>query len=180
MSIGKRLIDLARSELNSLLDRAAELDEDLRGDQWGGDLNGISEEELAAELERRRRAREEAEEAATGKRAPPDEEAKRTTTSARAASGATGARASSNRAGGPRAETPRRTAAGDSAIRRAYAALEVPPGSDFDTVRKAYRRLMRKYHPDLHGGSPEEQRAANDLAQRLTEAYKLLEKQTRR
>ena len=39
---------------------------------------------------------------------------------------------------------------------------------------------MRKYHPDLHRGSPEAQRAATDLAQRLTEAYKVLEKQTRR
>jgi DnaJ-domain-containing protein 1 len=169
MSIGKRLIDLARSELNSLLDRAAELDGDLRDDRWGGDLDGISEDELAAELERRRRAREEAEEAAHGPRDRPDDAKAARDGEARASSGARA-----------RPETPRRTAAGDSAIRRAYSALEVPPGSDFETVRKAYRRLMRKYHPDLHGGSPEEQRAANDLAQRLTEAYKLLEKQTRR
>ncbi len=39
---------------------------------------------------------------------------------------------------------------------------------------------MRKYHPDLHTGAPEKQRAATDLAQRLTEAYKTLEKQLRR
>ncbi len=158
MSIGKRLIDLARSELNALLEKAAELD-DRYDDSWGNDLGGLSDKELEAELERRRRAREEAEEAATGRRP----------SSARP--GATGA---------PRSEPPRRTAAGDSAIRKAYAALEVPPGSDFETIRKAYRRLMRKYHPDLHRGSPEAQRAATDLAQRLTEAYKLLEKQTRR
>ena len=43
MSIGKRLIDLARSELNSLLDKAAEVDEpddrsdDRSGDRWGGE-----------------------------------------------------------------------------------------------------------------------------------------------
>ena len=71
MSIGKRLIDLARSELNSLLDRAAELDEDLRDDRWGGGLDGISETELAAELERRRRAREEAEEGTAAGHARP-------------------------------------------------------------------------------------------------------------
>ena len=58
--------------------------------------------------------------------------------------------------------------------------LEVPAGSDFETVRKSYRRLMRKYHPDLHTASPEKQRAANDLTQRLTDAYKLLEKQLRK
>ena len=39
---------------------------------------------------------------------------------------------------------------------------------------------MRKYHPDLHRGSPEAQRAATDLAQRLTESYKLLERHLRR
>ncbi|MDB4980630.1 MAG: hypothetical protein JWM82_1382, partial [Myxococcales bacterium] len=64
MSIGKRLIDLARSELNSLLDRAAELEDDVRDDSWGGGLEGLSDTDLQAELERRRRAREEAEEAA--------------------------------------------------------------------------------------------------------------------
>lgn len=159
MSIGRRLINLARSELNSLLDKAADSssDEDLRDDSWG-DLHGISDQELAAELERRRQAREEAEHAANGTR-PPPREAPRP---------------------GPRPATPRRTPGGDDAIRRAYAALEVSPGSDFDTVRKAYRRLMRKYHPDLHTASPEAQRAANDLAQKLTESYKLLEKQLRK
>jgi DnaJ-domain-containing protein 1 len=164
MSISRRLIDLARAELNSLLDRAArsdEEDETRRSRTWDGDdsLRGLSDEELAAEIERRRRAREEVEDAVNGRRRPTP-------------------RPSSERF--RRAEPPRRTAAGDEAIRKAYAALEVPAGSDFDAVRKAYRRLMRKYHPDLHTSSPEKQRAANDLAQRLTEAYKLLEKQLRK
>jgi len=160
MSIGKRLIDLARAELNSLLDRAARSeDEDDRsrrrwnsaGGESGGDFAGMSDAELAAEIERRRKARDEVEEAVHGKRrtAPP-----------------------------PR--TPPRTASGDDAIRKAYAALEVPAGSDFETVKKSYRRLMRKYHPDLHGGAPEKSRAATDLTQRLTQAYKTLEKHLRR
>jgi DnaJ-domain-containing protein 1 len=174
MSIGKRLIDLARAELNSLLDKAAEYDErrDLDDDSWGSDLHNMSDAELQAEIERRRHAREEAEEAATGKRP----EASRAGASPRSDAGAR----SSARGAGARSEPPRRTASGDAAVRKAYAALEVPPGSDFETIRKAYRRLMRKYHPDLHRGSPEAQRAATDLAQRLTEAYKVLEKQTRR
>jgi DnaJ-domain-containing protein 1 len=157
VSIGKRLIDLARAELNSLLDRAARGDDDdgyrSRGRSGGdGEFAGLSDDELAAEIERRRRAREEVEDAIRGgrpRRAPP-----------------------------PR--TPPRTAAGDDAIRKAYAALEVPAGSDFETVRRSYRRLMRKYHPDLHGGAPEKQRAATDLTQRLTQAYKALEKHLRR
>jgi DnaJ-domain-containing protein 1 len=176
MSIGKRLIDLARSELNALLDKAAEIDDRHQQDEDGwGELSSLSDEELEAELERRRRAREEAEEAATGRKsagragAPPRAER---------AGGAPGGRTAN---GSRRADPPpRRTASGDDAIRKAYAALEVPPGSDFETIRKAYRRLMRKYHPDLHRASPEAQKAATDLTQRLTEAYKLLEKQARR
>lgn len=159
MSIGRRLIDLARSELNSLLDRAAREDED-EPDWRRSEVGAMSDQELEAELERRRRARQEAEDAAHGRRRPDPEPPPR-------------ARPSS-------APPPRRTAAGDNAIRKAYAALEVPPGSDFETVRRSYRRLMRKYHPDLHGGSPEKHRAATDLTQRLTEAYKTLEKHLRR
>ena len=168
MSIGKRLIDLARSELNSLLDKAADSsdEEDLRDDAWGNDLHGIKDQDLEAELERRRQAREEAEHAARGTKPTPRPGAS--------------ARPGPRPGAGPRPQPPRRTPSGDEAIRRAYAALEVPPGSDFDTVRKAYRRLMRKYHPDLHEARPETQKAANDLAQRLTESYKLLEKQLRK
>jgi DnaJ-domain-containing protein 1 len=157
MSIGKRLIDLARAELNSLLDRAARTGDDdddrrSRGDD-DGDYAGMSAEELAAEIERRRRAREEVDDLLGGKRSRPEP---------------------------PPRRPPPRTAAGDDAIRKAYAALEVPAGSDFETVRKSYRRLMRKYHPDLHGGTPEKARAATDLTQRLTQAYKTLEKHLRR
>ena len=167
MSIGRRLIDLARAELNSLLEKAAQSDEE--EDRYGdgarrtaaSDPGSMSDRELEEEMERRRQARAEAEAAARGGRrassAPP-----RSSSSARSSS------------------PPRRTAAGDEAIRKAYAALEIPAGSDFETVRRSYRTLMRKYHPDLHTGAPEKQRAATDLAQRLTEAYKTLEKQLRR
>ena len=169
MSISKRLIDLARSELNSLLEKAAKTDDEgddddrrygARGAGAGADLSSMSDEELAAEIERRRRAREEVEDVVGGRRRPqpPRQPPPRQ----------------------PPPRTPPRTAAGDDAIRKAYAALEVPPGSDFETVRKSYRRLMRKYHPDLHAGTPDKNRAATDLTQRLTQAYKTLEKNMRR
>ena len=161
MSIGKRLIDLARAELNSLLDKAAHSDDDDDGgyrSRWrrpsaDGEFAGMSDVELAAEIERRRRAREEVEDALGGRRSRPEPP--------------------------PRRPPPPRTAAGDDALRKAYAALEVPAGSDFETVRKSYRRLMRKYHPDLHAGTPDKNRAATDLTQRLTQAYKTLEKHLR-
>jgi DnaJ-domain-containing protein 1 len=149
MSIGKRLIDLARSELNSLLDKAAQVDDSDDRD-YGGDVSSLSDAELAAEIERRRQARAEVEQAMRGRPGPPPRSA------------------------------PRRTAAGDEAIRKAYAALEIRPGSDFETVRSSYRRLMRKYHPDLHAETPEQQRVATDLTQHLTEAYKTLERHLRR
>jgi len=155
MSIGKRLIDLARSELNSLLEKASHIDgdDDDHDDdgrarrRYGSDYAGLSDAELAEEIERRRQAREEVEQATSRTRRPE-----------------------------PRTPPPRRTAAGDEAIRKAYAALEVPAGSDMETVKRSYRRLMRKYHPDLNAGSAEKQRAATDLSQRLSEAYATLEK----
>ncbi|HEY6476234.1 MAG TPA: J domain-containing protein [Polyangia bacterium] len=155
MSIGKRLIDLARSELNSLLEKAAHVDGDDDDDQsrprYGSEYGSMSDKELAEEIERRRQAREEVEQATSHTRRPE-----------------------------PRTPPPRRTAAGDDAIRKAYAALEVPAGSDLETDKRSYRRLMRKYHPDLNAGSKEKQRAATDLSQRLTEAYKTLERHLRR
>ena len=161
MSIGKRLIDLARSELNSLLDKAARVDGDEADDRerrrYGSEFPSMSDKELDEEIERRRQAREEVEQA-TNRNYRPEAGTSSRTSSA----------------------PPRRTAAGDEAIRRAYAALEVPAGSDLETVKRSYRRLMRKYHPDLNAGSSEKQRAATDLSQRLTEAYKTLERHLRR
>jgi curved DNA-binding protein CbpA len=65
-------------------------------------------------------------------------------------------------------------------VRRAYAALEVPVGSNFETVRKSYRALMRKYHPDHHSESPEKQKTATELTQKLTDAYRVLERKLRK
>ena len=57
-----------------------------------------------------------------------------------------------------------------------YANLEVPYGADWETVRKSWRRLLKKYHPDLHGDDPEKRRIANELTAELTRAYRELEK----
>jgi DnaJ-domain-containing protein 1 len=174
MSISRRLFNMARSELNSLLDRAADWesarhsdrdpDEDLYR-RYG--LDELSDEQLEAELERRQRARAAFRAKMHQSAQPPPR------------SGAQGgARPGTSRPGTGR-PAPGRPSPEDE-VRRAYAALEVPPGSDFETVRKAYRTLMRKYHPDRHANSPEKQRAATELAQKLTQAYKLLEQRLRR
>jgi DnaJ-domain-containing protein 1 len=158
MSIGRRLFNLAKSELNSLLDRAAEAehvesrdpDEDL---YRRFSLDEISDKELEAEIERRHRARQAQARGASTTARPADK-----TDSARASSGA-----------------PARKPAPDDELRRAYAALEVPFGSDFATVRKSYRALMRKYHPDRHTESPEKQKTATELAQKLSQAFQVIE-----
>jgi DnaJ-domain-containing protein 1 len=162
MGLGKRILDLARANLNALLERAA-------GETT---VDELTDEELEAELERRRhlrireeserKSREAAEDAArerytqrTGQPPPPKREPKR--------------RASQQ---GPRSPVARE----EKRLRELYAQLEVPYGADFEEVKKSFRRLMRKYHPDLHAGNPEKHKVATQLTMTLTQAYNELER----
>ncbi|MCG8454911.1 MAG: J domain-containing protein [Holophagales bacterium] len=52
-----------------------------------------------------------------------------------------------------------------------YANLELPYGADLDEVTRAWKRLLRRYHPDRHGADPERDRQATQLAQALNQAY---------
>ncbi|TVQ97520.1 MAG: hypothetical protein EA398_14490 [Deltaproteobacteria bacterium] len=56
-------------------------------------------------------------------------------------------------------------------VRQWYRRLELEPGADADAVRRAYRGLMRKYHPDRFTSDPEAERQATALSQELTVAY---------
>ena len=40
-------------------------------------------------------------------------------------------------------------------IQDPYRVLGLEPGASDDEVKAAYRRLAKKYHPDVNGGSPE-------------------------
>ncbi len=57
-----------------------------------------------------------------------------------------------------------------------YKTLDLPYGASFEEVKKAYRKLMRKYHPDLHNTSPKKHKAATELSVQVTQAYNALEK----
>jgi len=57
-----------------------------------------------------------------------------------------------------------------------YANLEVPYGSDLGTVRRAWKRLVKKYHPDIYSRDPDKRRVANELTQGLNSAYENLVK----
>lgn len=171
MALGRRLFDLARTELNALLDRAAKL-----GEEGGGDADGLeafSLEELEAEIQRRRLDREIEDRARRARQAPggaprPNAGPQRPSAGPQSSSSSRGSR--------PAARPP--TAA--DKVAKAYAALELKPGADFVEVKSQYRKLMRKYHPDKHAGSPEKEKAAHELTQKLTDAYKTLEQRLRK
>ena len=55
-----------------------------------------------------------------------------------------------------------------------YANLEVPVGSDLETIKKARRRLLARYHPDLHDRDPERARRAGELTAAINHAYEQL------
>ena len=78
----------------------------------------------------------------------------------------------------PRAgRRPRRSNTGpaaDPVLARYYANLELPYGAGLDTVRRAWRRLVREYHPDLHSADERKRRTATELVQGLNRAYEEL------
>jgi len=59
----------------------------------------------------------------------------------------------------------------DSTLASFYANLELPYGADAEAVREARRRLLRRYHPDLHSSDPEKKRTATRVAQGLNRAH---------
>ena len=59
----------------------------------------------------------------------------------------------------------------DPELTQYYANLELPYGAGIDAVREARRRLLKRYHPDLHSADPEKKRTATQLAQGLNRAH---------
>lgn len=55
----------------------------------------------------------------------------------------------------------------------AYVVLNVNPSDDFKTIKKAYRKLVREYHPDLN---PNEIEKYTEITQLINSAYEKLEK----
>ena len=52
-----------------------------------------------------------------------------------------------------------------------YKTLDVEPGTDMAQIKASYRKLMRKFHPDMHAGDPKKLKAATELSMRVTTAY---------
>ena len=56
-----------------------------------------------------------------------------------------------------------------------YANLEIPVGSDRKTIKTAWKKQLKKYHPDLHGLDPQKKKIAEELTRQLNEAYSILD-----
>ena len=57
-----------------------------------------------------------------------------------------------------------------------YEALGIERNADADEIRKAYRKLARKYHPDLNPGD----KAAEERFKKVQEAYDILSDETKK
>jgi hypothetical protein len=84
-----------------------------------------------------------------------------------------GGRDGSGRDGGSRDDRGGGTAAGapPGSLRQDYANLEVPFGADIETVRRSYKRLVLRYHPDRHAGDPERLRVATEITKKVNESF---------
>ncbi len=58
-----------------------------------------------------------------------------------------------------------------------FANLELTTSASRSEVKASWKRLMKKYHPDLHSVDLEKKKIATELSQGLTEAYKILDKE---
>ena len=66
---------------------------------------------------------------------------------------------------------PPRPGSADAQLAEWYRQLDLSPGADLSQIKSSYRQLMRKYHPDMHAGNPQRQKAATELSMRVTAAY---------
>ena len=78
---------------------------------------------------------------------------------------------SSSSAGGAR---PPRAGSTEAKVAEWYKVLDLQVGAEMPQIKSSYRALMRKYHPDMHAGNPQKQKAATELSMRVTTAYNSL------
>ena len=55
-----------------------------------------------------------------------------------------------------------------------YANLEIPVGSNQTIIKNAWKKQLKKYHPDLHCSDPDKKIIAENLTRQLNEAYRIL------
>jgi DnaJ-domain-containing protein 1 len=91
-----------------------------------------------------------------------------------AASGAGWASSSTSNSGsstGNSNSRPPRPGSTEAQLLEWYRVLDLQVGADMAQIKTSYRQMMRKYHPDMHAGNPQKQKAATELSMRVTTAY---------
>jgi hypothetical protein len=83
--------------------------------------------------------------------------------------GSNTSKARSSGRGGHQSARPQRPV--DESLRQDYANLEVPFGSDIETVKQSYKRMMLKYHPDRFGREPEKQKIALEMTKKINASF---------
>jgi DnaJ-domain-containing protein 1 len=122
-----------------------------------------------AARDRAARVHRERDERAARQRAAADEAFRRMKEQA-ARGGATSATGSAA-PGGSSGSRPPRPGTPEAQVAEWYRVLDLSAGADLAQIKSSYRQLMRKYHPDMHAGSPQKQKAATELSMRVTAAY---------
>jgi hypothetical protein len=56
-----------------------------------------------------------------------------------------------------------------------FDALEISPTKDFEAIKTAYKKAMKKYHPDRYAGNAEKQQIAQQISQKINAAYQYFE-----
>jgi DnaJ-domain-containing protein 1 len=133
----------------------------------------------AAAAERATRIHRERDERAARQRAAADEAFRRMKEQAARAGGAAGgaggatssARSHTHSGTGSHTGRPPRPGTTEAQVLEWYRVLDLQVGADMAQIKTAYRQLMRKYHPDMHAGNPNKQKAATELSMRVTTAY---------
>jgi len=144
-------------------------------------LAKLATSEPAARAARERAARERAarvhrerDERAARQRAAADEAFRRMKEQAArggAAWTSTGAASGGASAGTSGSSRPPRPGTPEAQVAEWYKVLDLQTGADLAQIKSAYRQMMRKYHPDMHAGNPQKQKAATELSMRVTTAY---------
>ncbi len=128
-----------------------------------------------AARERAARVHRERDERAAKARAAADEAFRRMKEQAARGGGTwtSGSSSSSGSSGssGSGSSRPPRPGSTEAQLAEWYKVLDLQAGADLAQIKSAYRQLMRKYHPDMHAGNPQKQKAATELSMRVTTAY---------